>query len=352
MPKLRGMAKVTYKTAGVDLDVYQESMARLPALMQRTFTPRVLAQDQGFAGLFQLDFASQLFARNYQQPVLVSAADGVGTKLKVAQLAGRHDTIGIDLVAMSANDAICCGAEPLFFLDYVAMAKDDPELLEQLVSGMSQGCLQADCALIGGETAIMPDLYQVGDYDLAGFCVGVAEKSQLIRGDAIATGDIVLGVSSSGLHANGYSLARKVVFDVGDYGIDDYVDELGETVGSALLRPTHIYARAVREVLQHYKVKNVVHGIAHVTGGGLRENLSRILPSGTEAQLDLSACPTPPIFSWLQTLGEIETGEMQRVFNMGVGLVLVVSAYYANHIRSIFQDHGYDCWSIGQIVAT
>ena len=208
------MAKATYKGAGVDLDVYRQSMARLPSLMHRTFSPRVMRLDGGFAGLFQLDFQSPLFRRTYDDPVLVACTDGVGTKLKLATLADVHDTVGIDLVAMSVNDAICCGAEPLFFLDYVAMSHDEPARLEQIVSGISQGCIQADCALLGGETAIMPDLYARGEYDLAGFCVGVVERKHLITGQAIDVDDRVLALSSSGLHSNGYSLARQVVFDI------------------------------------------------------------------------------------------------------------------------------------------
>src|SRR3954447_2227842 len=195
------MSKATYKNSGVDLDIYRESMSRLPRLLRRTHSPRVLPAEGGFAGLFQLDFSDGLFARRYKDPVLVSGTDGVGTKLKVAQLAGVHNTVGIDLVAMSVNDAICCGAEPLFFLDYVAMSHDDPVRLEQIVEGVTAGCLEADCALLGGETAIMPDLYQRGDYDLAGFCVGVAERKRLIDGKAIAAGDVLIGLSSTGLHS-------------------------------------------------------------------------------------------------------------------------------------------------------
>ena len=249
------MAKATYKDAGVDLEIYRQSMARLPRLLHRTFSPRVISLEGGFAGLFQLDFASELFARRYENPVLVSCTDGVGTKLKVAQKLGAHDTVGIDLVAMSVNDALCCGAEPLFFLDYVAMSHDDPTLLEQIVSGISAGCVEADCALLGGETAIMPDLYARGDYDLAGFCVGVAERSKLIDGKAISAGDVVLGVASSGLHSNGFSLARRVVFDIAQLAVDDLIEELGETVGQALIRPTRIYVRPLRRVLGYYKVK-------------------------------------------------------------------------------------------------
>ena len=210
------MAKATYKDAGVDLDVYEESMGRLPRLLSRTHSPRVIPLVGGFAGLFQLDFDSPLFARKYEDPVLVSCTDGVGTKLKVAMAADRHDTVGVDLVAMSVNDALCCGAEPLFFLDYVAMSHDDPDRLEQIVAGITAGCLESDCALLGGETAIMPDIYARGDYDLAGFCVGVVERKRLIDGKAIAEGDVIIGVAASGLHSNGYSLVRKVVFDIAD----------------------------------------------------------------------------------------------------------------------------------------
>ena len=319
------MAGLTYKDAGVDLDVYTESMSRLPKLMRRTFSPRVLRLDGGFAGLFQLDFNSRLFSRNYSQPVLVSGTDGVGTKLKVAQLTGCHSTVGIDLVAMCVNDVLCCGAGPLFFLDYVAMAKDDPAQLEQIVQGISDGCVDADCALLAGETAIMPDLYAAGDYDLAGFCVGVVEKRSLIDGAAIAADDMLIGVASSGLHSNGFSLARKIVLEHAGLGIDDRIEEFGQTVGETLLTPTRIYARAVRQILGHYKVKYVVHGIAHITGGGLSENLARIVPAHLQTVVDREAWPVPGVFGWLQQLGDVSAAEMERVFNMGLGLVLVVS---------------------------
>ncbi len=345
------MAKATYKDAGVDLDIYRQSMARLPRLLHRTFSPRVIKLDGGFAGLFQLDFASELFARKYQNPVLVSCTDGVGTKLKVAQLVGAHDTVGIDLVAMSVNDALCCGAEPLFFLDYVAMSHDDPVLLEQIVEGISAGCLLADCSLLGGETAIMPDLYARGDYDLAGFCVGVAERSKIIDGRAIAADDVVIGVASSGLHSNGYSLARKVVFEMAGLTADTHVDELGETVGAALIRPTRIYVRPLRGVLSNYKVKSVIHGIAHITGGGLRENLQRILPAGVQVVVDRYSWTVPPVFSWIQRLGEVDADEMDQVFNMGLGLVLVTSAYYADSIRHQLADCGLESWQIGKVIA-
>lgn len=345
------MAKATYQDAGVDLDVYRESMARLPRLLRRTHSPRVLPLEGGFAGLFQLDFSSPLFARHYVDPVLVSCTDGVGTKLKVAQLAGRHRTVGIDLVAMSVNDALCCGAEPLFFLDYVAMSHDDPARLEEIVDGISAACVESDCALLGGETAIMPDLYARDDYDLAGFCVGVVERRRVIDGRAIAAGDVLLGVASSGLHSNGYSLARRVVFDVAGLTVDSHVADLGRTVGQELLEPTRLYARPLRRVLANYKVKGVVHGIAHITGGGLCENLERILPEGASAIIERGSWPVPPVFGWLQTLGEIDADEMDRVFNMGVGLVLVVSPYYADSIHHQLADNGLASWTIGGVVA-
>ncbi len=345
------MAKATYKDAGVDLDVYEESMARLPQLMRRSTSPRVMRLDGGFAGLFQLDFQNPLFRRNYKDPVLVSCTDGVGTKLKVATLADKHNTVGIDLVAMSINDAICCGAEPLFFLDYVAMSHDDPDRLEQIVEGISEGCLQSDCALLGGETAIMPDIYARGEYDLAGFCVGVAERNRLITGKSITPGDVIIGVASNGLHSNGYSLVRKIVFDIAGLSINDTVPELNATVGDALLAPTRIYAKTVQQVLTHYKVKNVVHGIAHITGGGLEENLARIMPDGTAVKIEPDSWDVPPVFSWLQRLGEVEDAEMARVFNMGLGLAFVVSNFNATTIKQMITDSGLDCWQVGEIIA-
>ena len=344
------MTRATYKSAGVDLDTYRDSMARLPKLMHRTFSPRVVSLDGGFAGLFKLDFGNRLFARQYKEPVLVAGTDGVGTKLKVANLTGKHDTIGIDLVAMCVNDIICCGAEPLFFLDYVAMSEDDPQRLEQIVVGISDGCVDADCALLGGETAIMPDLYRPGEYDLAGFCVGVVERSHLIDGKAITPGDVVLGVASNGLHSNGFSLVRQAVFDFAELSIDDYVEELGKTVAEELLTPTTIYAAALRHVQAHYKVKNVVHGVAHITGGGLTENLERILPAGAHVKIDHTSWPVPPVFPWLQRLGDIPDDEMARVFNMGLGLVLVVSEFYAAKIQSLLTEAGHQSWQIGHIV--
>jgi phosphoribosylformylglycinamidine cyclo-ligase len=361
------MAKATYKESGVDLAVYEESMARLPRLLRRTHSPRVLPAEGGFAGLFQLDFPPGLFARQYKDPVLVAGTDGVGTKLKVAQRAGVHHTVGIDLVAMCVNDILCCGAEPLFFLDYVAMGRDDPQLLEAIVTGISDGCLASDMALIGGETAIMPDMYQPGDYDLAGFCVGVVERAKVLDGSAIAPGDVVLGVASSGLHSNGYSLVRKIVFEIAGLDLGEPFPVVaaggppanrptGEppvataTVCDVLLRPTTIYARAVRSVLSHYKVKGVVHGIAHITGGGLHENLARILPARVGIEIVRDSWPVPPVFPWLQKLGDVDDDEMHRVFNIGIGLVLVVSPYYAESIQQQLAAVGHESWQIGRAV--
>jgi phosphoribosylformylglycinamidine cyclo-ligase len=340
----------TYKDSGVDLEVYRESMARLPRLLRRTHSPRVLPAEGGFAGLFQLDFTGGLFARKYEDPVLVAGTDGVGTKLKVAQRAGVHHTVGIDLVAMCVNDVLCCGAEPLFFLDYVAMGKDDPALLEAIVAGISDGCIASDMALIGGETAIMPDMYQSGDYDLAGFCVGVVERQKVLDGSTISPGDTVIGVASSGLHSNGYSLVRKIVFERAGLDVSDFVESLGATVGEVLLTPTTIYSRAVRSIFAHYRVKKVVHGIAHITGGGLHENVGRILPAGMGIAIDRGSWPVPPVFSWLQRLGDVEDDEMYCVFNMGIGLVMVVSPYYADGVQARLAEVGLASWSVGRAI--
>jgi phosphoribosylformylglycinamidine cyclo-ligase len=281
--------------------------------------------------------------------VLVASTDGVGTKLKVATKLNVHHTIGIDLVAMCVNDTICCGAEPILFLDYVAMSQDNPPLLEQIVEGISQGCIEADTPLVGGETAILPDVYGKGEYDLAGFCVGVVERKRLIDGSGIMPGDALLGVASTGLHSNGFSLARKIVFEMGGLDVDCFIDECDATVGQLLLTPTRIYARAARRLLGHYKVKSVIHGMAHITGGGLRENLQRILPPGTQAVVRRHSWPVPPVFAWLQRLGQISAEEMDRVFNMGIGLVLVVRPFFAESIQQQLAEHGLDSWPIGDI---
>jgi phosphoribosylformylglycinamidine cyclo-ligase len=340
---------VTYSSAGVDLELYEQAMGRLPAHMRRTQCPRVLSAEGGFAALFRLDFPG-LFRRRYKDPLLVSCTDGVGTKLKIAVQAGAHDTVGIDLVAMSVNDALCTGAEPLFFLDYVGMSHDDPALLEQIVKGIADACVECECALVGGETAILPDMYQRGEYDLAGFCVGVVERRRLVDGSQIQPGDIALGIASSGLHSNGYSLVRKAVFDVGGHSCADRIPELGDrTVGEILLTPTRLYARPVKSVLRHYRVKQVVHGIAHITGGGLVDNLARVVPPTAQVEIARGSWPVPGVFDWVRRLGSIETAEMDRVFNMGIGMVLVVAAHYADSIGHQLADCGYESWQIGTV---
>jgi phosphoribosylformylglycinamidine cyclo-ligase len=341
---------VTYRDAGLDLDVYEQTIASLPPLLRRTHTPRVLDGFGGFASLFSLDFNDRLFAKNYRRPVLVACTDGVGTKLKVASLAKKHDTVGIDLVAMCVNDCLCTGGEPLVFLDYLAMPKDDPELTRALVQGISDGCVEADCALVGGETAILPDVYQPGDYDLAGFCVGVVEKDHIINGRSIQVGDIVIGLASNGIHSNGYSLVRKLVFDVAGHQVSDFIPELGRTVGEELLAPTRIYVQAIKNVLHHYPVKRrVVRGLAHITGGGLVDNLPRILPSGRRAFLRRGSWPVLPVFQWLQRLGNIEQAEMDRVFNGGIGFCIIASEYFVESIQKQLADDNIASYVIGDI---
>lgn len=340
----------TYKDAGVDLDVYAESMSRLPRLMHRTYSPRVIRNDGGFAGLFRLDFDGKLFARNYADPVLVSGTDGVGTKLKIAQQTSRHNTIGTDLVAMCVNDLLCTGAEPLFFLDYVAMGRDDPSRLEQIVQGISDGCIAGDMSLLGGETAIMPDMYGEDDYDLAGFAVGVVERKRLIQGKLIGEGDIVLGMAAGGLHSNGYSLVRKIVADAGlDWSSTPDAFE-GKSLADVCLEPTRIYTSAIRAIQSHYRVKQVIHGLAHITGGGIEENLDRVLPKQLDAVIDVDSWQAPKIFGWLQETGGVETQEMRRVFNMGIGMAAIVSDFYASSIASRVSELGIECMPIGKIV--
>jgi phosphoribosylformylglycinamidine cyclo-ligase len=342
---------IDYKSAGVDLDTYEETMAQLPPLLKRTFTPRVIEWKDGFAGLFRLDANIGLLSRTYRDPVLVASTDGVGTKLKLAFATGRHATVGIDLVAMSVNDCLCAGAEPLLFLDYVAMSRDDPALTRQVVQGVSDGCIEAECALLGGETAILPEFYQPGEYDLAGFCVGVVERKRILTGKDVRVGDKVIGLASSGLHSNGYSLARKIALGHAGLRPESFVEELGRTVADAFLEPTRIYVRAVKAVYRHYRVKRIVHGIAHITGGGLIDNPPRIMPEGCAIRLKRGSWEVPRIFPWLQNLGAVPDGEMFRVFNMGIGLVLIVADYYADSIaRSITEEVGIPSWIIGEVV--
>jgi phosphoribosylformylglycinamidine cyclo-ligase len=341
----------TYASSGVDLALYAEGMARLPAHMRRTQCPRVISAEGGFAALFQMTLPG-LFRRAWEDPVLVSCTDGVGTKLKIAVMAGVHHTVGVDLVAMSVNDCLCTGAEPAFFLDYVAMSHDDPDLLEQIVRGIADACVESDCALVGGETAILPDMYQRGEYDLAGFVVGLVERRRIVDGRQMQPGDVVLGLASTGFHSNGYSLVRRAVFDLGGLACGDRVAELGgRTVAEALLEPTRLYARPVRSVLRHYRVKQPVHGIAHITGGGLAENLARIVPEGVQVVIDGGSWGVPAVFPWVQRLGKIADDEMARVFNMGVGMVLVVAPHFADSIASQIGDFGIESWRIGTVHA-
>lgn len=341
---------LTYRAAGLDLDLYEQTLAGMAPFLRRTHTPRVLDGFGGFASLFSLDFNSRLFARNYRHPVLVAGADGVGSKLKIASLANKHDTVGIDLVAMSVNDCLCTGGEPLMFLDYIAMPKDDPALTRDLIKGVSDGCMEGDCALVGGETAILPDFYQPGDYDMAGFCVGVVERDRIINGRAIQVGDLVLGLASSGLHSNGYSLVRKIVFDGAGLKTADFVPELGRTVGEELLEPTRIYVRAMKLLLQHYPVKRrVVRGLAHITGEGLEGNIPRVLPPGRRVFLNKGSWEMPKVFPWLQRLGPVDEEEMFRVFNMGIGFVVIAGQYYAESIQRQLNDERVPTYIIGEV---
>ncbi len=346
------MEKATYKSSGVDLDIYAESMSRLPKLVAKTFSPRVMRLDGGFAGLFKLNglATEDGVAKKYDDPVLISCTDGVGTKLKIACQTNKHDTVGVDLVAMSVNDAICCGAEPLFFLDYVAMPKDDPNLLEDIVTGIAEGCEEVGCALIGGETAILSGMYNPGEYDLAGFCVGVAERSKIIDGKAIQDGDVLIGVASSGCHSNGYSLIRRVVFEIAGLGPDDFVPELGKTVAEELLTPTRLYVKPALKLFEQFGANDGIRGVAHITGGGLVENLSRVLPEGLACDITPNSWDIPPVFGWLQKLGAIDDEEMERVFNMGLGLVLVVKPEIANEVTKALNGMELQNWVVGKII--
>src|SRR4051812_13398778 len=264
-----------------------------------------------------------------------------------------HDTVGIDLVAMSVNDCLCPGGAPLLFLDSLALPKDDPPLIQELVKGISAGCLEADCSLVGGETAILPDFYKPGDYDMAGFCAGVVERDNIISGKAIQVGDVVLGLASTGLHSNGYSLARKVAFDHAGLKIGDFVPELGKTIGEEMLTPTRLYVRPIKNILLHYPVKKrVVRGLAHITGEGLPGNIPRVLPPGKRVFLKRGSWPTPAVFNWLQKLGDVEQAEMDKVFNNGIGFVMIVSPYFAESIqRRLIEEEGVMTHRIGEVRA-
>ena len=328
-----------YKQAGVDIEAGNEFVRRIRPIVRSTFRPEVLTEIGGFSGLFRFD------PKRYRDPVLVSGTDGVGTKLKIASLLGRHETVGIDLVAMCVNDVAVCGAEPLFFLDYLAMGKLDVGQAAAILSGIAEGCRQAGCALIGGETAEMPGFYPPGEYDLAGFAVGVVERDRLIDGSRVRPGDVIIGLASSGLHSNGYSLARLVLLEEGKVALDERVPELDATLGEVLLRPTRIYAKTVLALVE----TGEIHAMAHITGGGLTENIPRVLPEGCRAVITRSAWPRPPIFDLIQAQGPVEPAEMTRVFNLGIGLVLIVPPEQAAEVIRIAEQSGDRAFQIGWV---
>ena len=341
---------VTYKDAGVDLEAADAIVDHIRPLVRRTFSPRVLDKFGGFAGAFSLDFNRGLLRRNYRDPVLLACTDGAGTKVKVAVAAGKLDTIGIDAVAMNVNDLICCGGEPLFFLDYVGIDKLKPERLAEIVKGLSDGCVEAGCALLGGETAEMPDIYKVNDFDIAGFAVGVVERRKIIDGSRCEVGDVAIAMASSGLHSNGYGLARRVLLEKGKLSLAARPPELeGASVGEELLRPTRIYVRPVLDVLGHYRVKRPVKAMAHITGGGLGGNFPRVLPEGLTVRVKRNSWKVPGIFHLIAETGPVDAIEMMRVFNMGVGFVMIVAPTFANSIMARLRKAGQVCWALGKV---
>src|SRR6187402_499313 len=331
-----------YKASGVDIDAGNEAVRRIRGLARSTFTSAVLSDIGSFGGLFRFD------AERFRDPVLVSSADGVGTKLKVAFMAQRHDTVGQDLVNHCVNDILVQGAEPLFFLDYLATGRLSPAVAESVVGGMAAACRENGCALLGGETAEMPGFYADGEYDLAGFIVGAADRSRLITGRGIGEGDVLIGVPSSGLHTNGYSLARRIAFELLGLSVDTHVPALGRTIGEALLVPHRSYLPLVRPMLEGSLIK----GMAHITGGGITDNLPRVLPASVVARVDLSRWSMPPIFAWLMAQGRVPLDDMLRTFNMGVGLIIVTAPGKADQlIDELAARGGRDARVIGEIVA-
>jgi phosphoribosylformylglycinamidine cyclo-ligase len=333
------MTGLTYRGAGVDVDAGDELVERIKPLAARTRIPEMLSGVGGFAGLCGIP-------KGLEEPVLVSGTDGVGTKLKVAFATGRHDTVGIDLVAMCVNDVVTSGARPLFFLDYFGTGRLDVEVAHAVVAGIARGCEDAGCALLGGETAELPGMYADGEYDLAGFAVGVVDRKAIIDGTRVRAGDAVIGVASSGLHSNGYSLARKTLLEHAGLALDATVPELGETVGDALIRPTRIYARAVA-ALQAAGVD--VRALSHITGGGLPGNVPRVLPEGVGVALDPSRWPLPPIFGLVERLGDVALREMRRTFNMGLGLVVVVPAAEVEAALAALSASGERAFAVGSV---
>jgi phosphoribosylformylglycinamidine cyclo-ligase len=328
-----------YEDAGVNIAVADDAKQRIRHLASKTFTPAVLGGIGGFGGLFALD------GRKWKEPVLVSSTDGVGTKLKIAMAMGVHSTVGGDLVNHCVNDILVQGAEPLFFLDYLAMGKLEPNVVEQLVEGMSRACRKAGCALIGGETAEMPGFYAPGEYDLAGFIVGVVERKNVLNGKAVRPGDTLLGLPSGGLHTNGYSLARKLVFDVAKLKPDTYVAEVGNKIGAELLKPHLCYVSAVKSLL----ARGWVSAMAHITGGGIPGNLPRVLPSGVKVIIDLDAWPVPSIFKYLAKLGEIDTDELLQSFNMGIGMIVIVPGDHVKEVEADLKRRREKFFRIGRI---
>lgn len=330
----------SYRQAGVDITAGYKAVELMKKHVARTTIPGVLSGLGGFGGLFELDMT------DLKRPVLVSGTDGVGTKLKIAFLMDKHDTVGIDCVAMCVNDIICCGAKPLTFLDYIACGKNVPERIAAIVSGVAEGCVQAGCALIGGETAEMPGFYPEEEYDLAGFSVGVVDRDRILDSGAIVPGDALIALKSSGVHSNGFSLVRKV-FDVNEKNLSVYSDELGKTLGEALLAPTRIYVRPVLDLISRVTVK----GVSHITGGGFYENIPRALPDGMCAKIDSSALEIPPIFDLIEKTGHISRRDMFNTFNMGSGMVLVVKADEANQALAALKAQGEDAKVIGEVVS-
>ncbi|NQS75122.1 MAG: phosphoribosylformylglycinamidine cyclo-ligase [Peptococcaceae bacterium] len=330
---------LTYADAGVDIDAGNKAVQLMRGAVKSTFRPEVLAGIGGFGGFFALN------ADKYREPVLVAGTDGVGTKLRIAMLMKKHETIGIDAVAMCVNDILVQGAEPLFFLDYLAVGKLAPEKVAAIVSGVAAGCQQAGCALIGGETAEMPGFYGPEEYDLAGFAVGVVERDRIVDGREIVPGDVLIGLPSSGLHSNGYSLARKVLLEVGGYQMDSYVDKLGRTVGEEMLEPTKIYVKVVLPLLQKFRIK----GMAHITGGGLTENVVRMLPAETGAAIKLGTWDVPPVFDLIKEIGAVTEQEMLRTFNMGIGLVAVIEKDRAKEVIEELAAGGEVSYLIGEV---
>ena len=329
----------SYKNAGVDVTAGYKSVELIKKYVQSTYTDGVMSDIGGFGGLFAPNI------KGMKEPILVSGTDGVGTKLKLAFLLDKHDTIGQDCVAMCANDIICCGATPLFFLDYVALGKNVPEVVATIVKGVTDGCKMAGCALVGGETAEMPGFYPIDEYDLAGFCVGIVDKEKIINSDTIEVGDKVIGIASSGVHSNGFSLVRKV-FDVNKENLNEYREELGKTLGEALIEPTKIYVKPVLQLLEQVKVK----GISHITGGGFYENMPRMLNDNVALNIDKNSYEIPPIFKLIQKEGNIPIRDMYNTFNMGIGMAIIVSKEEAKKSIEILKSAGETAYIIGEVI--